>query len=68
MLTTSSSWDESVLFGVDIDFIPVIKHLQNLGKTIISVGRRQMTSLELINTVNDYKELDELRNLIEKRR
>ena len=68
MLTTSNSWDECVLFGVDIDFIPVIKHLQNLGKTVLSVGRRQMTSLELINTANEYIELEKLRNLIEKRR
>ena len=68
MLTTSSSWDECIIFGVDIDFIPVIKHLQNLGKTVVSVGRRQMTSLELINTVNDFIELEKLKNLIEKRR
>jgi len=67
MLTTSSTWDECVLFGVDIDFIPVIKHLQNLGKTVISVGRRQMTSLELINTVNKFVELESVKNLIEKR-
>ena len=68
MLTTVNSWDECVVFGVDIDFIPVIKHLQNLGKTVLSVGRRQMTSLELINTVNEFIELEKLRNLIEKRR
>ena len=68
MLTTASNWEECIIFGVDIDFIPVIKHLQNLGKIVTSVGRKQMTSLELINTVNAFKELGDLKSLIEKRR
>jgi uncharacterized LabA/DUF88 family protein len=68
MLSSADTWDEAILFGVDIDYIPIIRHLQNLGKTITCVGRRQMTSLELINAANRFIDLEELRGLIEKRR
>lgn len=67
MLTSSDGWDEGVLIGMDLDYIPIITHLRNLSKTITCVGRRQMTSLELINASTTYIELDELRKLIEKK-
>lgn len=68
MLTSAHGWDEGVLMGVDLDYIPIINHLRNLGKTITCVGRRQMTSLELINAATTFKELEELRKLIEKKK
>ena len=68
MLSTADSWDEAVLLGVDVDYVPIITHLQNLGKTITCVGRRQSTSLELINAANRFIDLEDLRRLIEKRK
>lgn len=66
MLTTASQFDDAVLLGVDVDFLPIIKHLQNLGKTVTCVGRRQMTSTEIINTAK-FIHLEDLRGLIERR-
>lgn len=66
MITTSENWDEAVLFGVDMDFIPIIEHLQNLGKIITCVGRSQMTSLNLIN-VTKFINLESIKDMILKR-
>lgn len=68
MLTSADGWDEGVLMGMDLDYIPIINHLRNLGKTITCVGRRQMTSLELINSATQYIELESLRKLIERKK
>ena len=67
MLTSADGWNEGVLLGVDMDYIPVINHLRNMGKTITCVGRRQMTSLELINAATRFIDLEDLRRLIEKK-
>ena len=66
MLTTATQFDEAVLLGVDVDFLPIVRHLQNLGKTVTCVGRRQMTSTEIINTAK-FTDLEDLRGLIERR-
>ena len=67
MLTSASGWDEGILMGMDLDYIPIITHLRNLGKTVICVGRRQMTSLDLINASTQYIEMEDIRKLIEKK-
>jgi len=67
MLTSAHGWDDGILMGVDLDYIPIINHLRNLGKTITCVGRRQMTSIELINAAK-FLDLDGLRKLIEKKK
>lgn len=66
MLTTADQFDEAVLLGVDIDFLPIIKHLQNLGKMVTCVGRRQMTSTELLNATK-FIDLEDIRGLVERR-
>ncbi len=66
MLASATGWDEGILMGMDLDYIPIINHLRNMGKTVICVGRKQMTSLELINASTQFIELDDLRKLIEK--
>lgn len=68
MLTSASGWDEGILMGMDLDYIPIINHLRNLGKTVSCVGRKQMTSIELINSASQFIELETLRKLIEKKR
>jgi uncharacterized LabA/DUF88 family protein len=68
MLTSADGWDEGVLIGIDLDYIPIINHLRNVGKTITCVGRRQMTSLNLINAATQFIELESLRKLIERKK
>jgi len=68
MLTSADGWDEGVLIGIDLDYIPIINHLRNLGKTVTCIGRRQMTSLELINSATQFIELESLRKLIERKK
>ena len=68
MLTSATGWDDGVLVGMDLDYIPIITHLRNLGKNIAVVGRREMTSLELINAATQYIELNEIRRLIERKK
>lgn len=67
MLTAAGSYDEGVLLGGDIDYVPIINHLVNLGKRVLVVGRRPSTSLELINAASKYIDLEEIRHRIEKR-
>ena len=68
MLTSASGWDDGILLGMDLDYIPIINHLRNMGKTITCVGRKQMTSIELINSASQYIELENIRKLIEKKK
>jgi uncharacterized LabA/DUF88 family protein len=67
MLSSQHGWDEAVLIGLDIDYVPIINHLRNLGKTVVCVGRRQMTSLEVINAASKFIDLEELKRLFEKK-
>ena len=66
MLSSVDSYDEAVLMGGDSDFIPIIEHLRNLGKTVTVVGRRQMTSTDVINSATRFYDLSEIRERIEK--
>jgi uncharacterized LabA/DUF88 family protein len=67
MLTSAPGWDEGILMGMDLDYIPIINHLRNLSKTVTCVARKQMTSLDLINSATQFIEIDSLRKLIEKK-
>jgi uncharacterized LabA/DUF88 family protein len=44
----------------------VVSHLRNLGKVVACVGRRQSTSIELINECDSFIDLSELRTRIER--
>lgn len=66
MLSTTNHYDEAILMGGDSDYIPIIKHLANIGKRIICVGARHMTSTDLINVADKFVELNEIRGIIEK--
>lgn len=68
MLTGVAGYDEAVLLGGDSDYVPVIEHLRNLGKDVVCVGDRRSTGLDLINVVNRFIDLNEIRDRIEKRR
>lgn len=68
MLTSMNLYDEAVMMGGDSDFIPIIKHLRNSGKSVTVIGRRSMTATDVINAASKYTDLEQLRTQVEKRR
>ena len=68
MLTSMNLYDEAVLMGGDSDFIPIIKHLRNVGKSVTVIGRRGSTATDVINAASKYIDLEDIRKRIEKRR
>lgn len=67
MVTTMNNYDCAILLGGDSDFVPIIEYLQNCGKKIICVGRRQSTALEIINISNEFIDLNDIKSNIVKR-
>ena len=68
MLTSISNYDEVVLMGGDSDYIPIINHLRNSGKTVVVVGRKESVSMDLINAATRFINLSEIRSRIERKR
>jgi len=68
MLTSMNSYDEVVLMGGDSDYIPIINHLRNSGKTVVVVGRKGSVSMDLISSANRFIDLNDIRSRIEKRK
>ena len=68
MLATINSYDEMILVGGDADYIPVIEHLINLGKTVHVVGQKGTTAIDLINSANKFTDLKNIRSEIERNR
>jgi len=66
MLSGTHHYDEAVVLGGDSDFIPIIQYLINLGKTVICVGRKESTALDLINAATKFISLNDIRGRIEK--
>jgi|SRR5271157_1697191 len=66
MLVEVTAYDEVVLMGGDSDYIEILKHLRNLGKTVTVVGRKQSTAMDLINVVTKFIDLNSIRDRIEK--
>ncbi|MFQ5894820.1 MAG: NYN domain-containing protein [Nitrospinota bacterium] len=66
LLTTADGWDELILMGGDSDFVPILEHLRNVGKSVVIVGRRESTALEVINVANRFINLNEIRSRVEK--
>jgi uncharacterized LabA/DUF88 family protein len=66
MLTQVGSYEEAVLMGVDSDYVPIIEHLRNLGKTVVIVGDGRSTSMEVRNSATKFIDLGGIRKSIEK--
>jgi len=66
MLTSLGAYDEAVLMGVDSDYVPIIEHLRNLGKTVVVVGNGRSTSMEVRNVATRFIDLEGIRESIEK--
>ena len=67
MLTSINSYDEVVLMGGDADYVPIIDHLRASGKTVVVVGRRGSVSTDLINSANQFIDLNSIRGRVEKK-
>ncbi len=68
ILTSMSLYDEAVLMGGDSDFIPIIRHLRNSGKSVTVYGRRASTATDVINATSKFIDLEDIRKRIEKRK
>jgi uncharacterized LabA/DUF88 family protein len=66
MIVEAPGYDEVVLMGGDSDYIEIIKHLRNLGKSVVVVARKQSTAMDLINVVTKFIDLNSIRDRIEK--
>lgn len=66
MLAGIDGYSEAVLLGGDVDFVPILEHLKNLGKKVICVGRKEMTSIDIRNVATRFIDLNEIRSRIEK--
>ena len=67
MLSGVPHYDEAVVLGGDSDFIPIFQYLVNLGKTVVCVGRKASTSLDLINAATKFIDLENIKDRIEKK-
>jgi len=68
LLSSQNSYDIAVLLGGDSDYIPIIEYLVNNGKRVIVVGRRQSTSVDVINIASEFKDLNEIKDRVAKTR
>lgn len=68
MLSAIDTFDEIVLLGGDSDYEVVLSHLKNNGKIITCVGNKKLIAREIINISNNYIDLNDIRNMIEKAR
>lgn len=66
MLAGHDKYDEAVVLGGDSDFAPIFEYLRNVGKTVICVGRRASTAIDLINVSSKFIDLETIRKRIEK--
>lgn len=66
LLTGAHQYDEAIICGCDIDYVPIIHHLRNIGKKVVVVGRRKSTSLEMINACDQFVDLEDIRRRIER--
>jgi len=68
MLSGAHQYDEAIVVGCDVDYVPVIQHLRNIGKSVTILGRQKSTAIELINACDKYIDLETIRSRIEKQR
>lgn len=68
MLSGAHQYEEAVIFGCDVDYVPIIQHLRNIGKMTTIVGRRQSTAIDLINACDKFIDLENIRPRIERKR
>ncbi len=66
MFTTAELYDTAILVSGDGDFERAVELLRSKGKKILGVGSNGMAAYELINAVDRYIFIEEIRDAIEK--
>jgi len=67
IITESNQFDKCFLISGDSDFIPVVRYLRQNNKYTICIGQKQSTSPDLINEVNEFIDLNQIREKIERK-
>jgi uncharacterized LabA/DUF88 family protein len=68
MITNKDRYGVAVLLGGDCDYLPVIKYLRDNGKSVICLGKKEWTSEELFNHINEFIDINSLKTYIEKKK
>lgn len=66
MLTGAHQYDEAIIVGCDIDYVPVIQHLRNIGKKVTIIDRRKSAAIDLINACDKFADLEGIHSRIER--
>lgn len=66
MLTTADLYDRAVLISGDGDFERAVEFLRGRGKRIEGLGVHAMAAYDLVNAMDRYLYLEDLRELVEK--
>jgi uncharacterized LabA/DUF88 family protein len=66
MISNMKNYDIAILLGGDSDFVPLLKYLRDNGKTIICIGRRDFASEDLLNAINLFINICDLKKELEK--
>jgi len=66
MVTECNQYDKCFLFSGDSDFIPVARYLRQNNKYVICVAQKRSTSPDLINEVNKFIDLNQIKSEIER--
>jgi uncharacterized LabA/DUF88 family protein len=66
LLTGVQSYDEAVILGCDVDYVPVITYLTRNGKEVTLIGRKAQTHIDLMNAATRFIDLNDIRNRIER--
>lgn len=62
-----SNFDRVLILSGDGDFLPVLKHLQEIGKQIIILGRASRTAKEIRRFAgNNFRDFEYLKNQIQR--
>jgi uncharacterized LabA/DUF88 family protein len=66
MLTTADLYDRAILISGDGDFERAVEYLRGRGKRIDGLGVHAMAAYDLVNAMDRYLYLEDLRELVEK--
>lgn len=66
MLTTADLYDRAILISGDGDFERAVEFLRGRGKRIDGLGVHAMAAYDLVNAMDRYLYLEDLRELVEK--
>lgn len=67
MITESHHFEKCFLLSGDSDFIPVVRYLRQNNKYVICIAQKKTTSSDLINEVNEFIDLNDIRSEIERK-